>query len=128
MTKQVKIILTGVSILILTVIFNPFGKNDYGYRQVVENPLSGSTWVQFDQGIYFKGFASKTTTYPNVLTVIYAKESNEPDERVSSLNTPVEIRFSDAAKATSEATVKWRLSDNQEKMWNHKNYYSTIFF
>jgi regulator of protease activity HflC (stomatin/prohibitin superfamily) len=95
---------------------NPIGKNAYSYRQVVENPISGSTWVQFNQGFYFKGFFSSTTTYPDAVTVVYAKPENAPDEEVSSLNLPVEIRFSDAAKAISEATVKWRLSNNEEEM------------
>jgi len=107
---------------ILLSISNPVGKNSYSYRQVVENPLTGSTWVQFEQGFYFKGFFSVTTTYPDAVTVVYAKPENVPSEAVSSLNNPVEIRFSDAAKAVSEATVKWRLSNNEtEMLLTHKD-------
>lgn len=116
MTNKLKFVFLFVVLLIVTVISNPFGRNAYSYRQVVENPITGSTWVQFEQGLYFKGFFSKTTTYPDAITVVYAKEGNAPDESVSSLMGPVEIRFSDAAKADSEATVKWRLSNNQEQM------------
>ena len=101
---------------ILLSISNPVGKNSYSYRQVVENPLTGSTWVQFKQGFYFKGFFSNHITYPDAITVVYSKPENIPTDGVSSLNLPVEIRFSDAAKAESEATVKWRLSNNEDEM------------
>lgn len=112
-----------IAILLLTFNWsNPIGRNAYSYRQVVENPLTGATWVQFEQGIYFKGFWSKTTTYPDAVTVIYSRRDNGPTEQVSSLNPPVEIRFSDAAKADSEATVKWRLSNNEmEMLLTHKD-------
>jgi len=102
--------------LILLSYSNPIGKNNYSYRQVVENPLTGSTWVQFNQGFYLKGFFSTHTTYPDAITVVYSRPENTPEGEVSSLNLPVEIRFSDAAKADSEATVKWRLSNNEAQM------------
>ena len=109
-------LLIGGLFLFVAGVANPVERNSYGYRQVVENPINGKTWTQFDQGWYMKGFFSKATTYPNVITIVYATEENHPIETVSYLGLPVEIRFSDAAKATAEATVKWRLPDTNEKM------------
>ena len=103
-------------LLIFIAIANPIDRNSYGYRQVVENPITGETWTQFDQGWYWKGLFSKSTTYSNVITIVYATKENEPEEEVSYLGPPVEIRFSDAAKAQAEATVKWRLPSTNDKM------------
>lgn len=110
------IVLFPVAIVLFAFgIANPIGHNTYGYRQVVENPITGNTSVQFDQGWYIKGFFSKTTTYPDVNTVMYT-EADEVDEDISSLNGPMEIRFSDAAQAQAQATIKFRLPGNQDNM------------
>ena len=103
-------------ILILVGLANPIDRNSYGYRQVVENPISGKTWVQFNQGWYIKGPFSTTTAYPNVVTIIYTDEEHQPKGAVSSLNTPLSIRFSDAAPAVARATVKWRLPNGEKEM------------
>jgi len=114
--KNLKLKLVIGLVVILGLFFQPIGHNSYGFREVVENPLTGSTWVQFDQGIYVKGFGSTTTSYPNVVTVVYADEDHHPKADVSSLNPSLEVRFSDAAKAQAEATVKWRLSNKEDEM------------
>lgn len=103
-------------VFILFAFANPIDRNRYGFRQVVENPITGETWTRFNQGWYWKGLFSETTTYPNVITIVYAKPQNHPEDDVTYLGPPVEIRFSDAAKADAEATVKWRLPNTNEKM------------
>lgn len=105
---------TGVVVFMLGIA-NPIGHNTYGYRQVVENPITGNTSVQFEQGWYIKGFFATTTTYPDVNTVMYSDKIVEADD-ISSLNSSLEIRFSDAAKAQAEATVKFRLPFNEDEM------------
>lgn len=114
-TKAIIIAIAVIGVILL-IAGNPIEKNSYGFRQAVENPISGDTWIQFNQGWYWKGPFSTATTYPNVVTVVYADEDHWPTAEVSSLNPSLEVRFSDAAKAQAEATVKWRLSDNEEKM------------
>jgi len=114
-----KLSLTGVFVGIILIFLsfsNPIDRNSYGFRQVVENPISGETWTQFNQGWYFKGFFATTTTYPDVITIVYADENNQPNESVSYLGVPVQIRFSDAAKADAQATVKWRMPGTNDKM------------
>jgi hypothetical protein len=103
-------------IILLLGISNPIGHNSYGYRQVVENPITGNTSVQFEQGWYVKGFFSSTTTYPDVNTIMYANLEGSGDEDISSLNPPIQIRFSDAAQASAEATIKFRLPASQDNM------------
>lgn len=116
--KQIKIAIAAIVLLGLIIKFNPITSNDSGYRQVVENKITGNTWVQFEQGIYIKGPGSKITTYPDVLTVKYSKKYADEDnnEDISSLNAPVDIRFSDAADADAEATVKFRLPATEQEM------------
>lgn len=115
-----------ISLSILMLFFsvvNPIGRNSFGYRQVVEDPTSGKTWVQFDQGWYFKGFFSKTYEYPNVLTVMFT--DGEMEEEITALDSSFVIRFNDATKAEAEATVRWRLPDDDASMLEiHKEYHS----
>ena len=102
-------------LIFLFGIANPIGHNTYGYRQVVENPITGNTTVQFDQGWYIKGFFSNTTTYPDVNTIMYSDKEVDAED-ISSMNPSLEVRFSDAAKAQAEATVKFRLPSSEEEM------------
>lgn len=113
--KPIWVALVGVLLILLSIAF-PFARNSYGYRQTVEDPIFKKTWVQFEQGMYWKGFFSSTTTYPNVITIVYADSTREHTNDVSFLGSTVEIRFSDAAKAEAEATVKWRLPNTTDKM------------
>lgn len=103
-------------------VANPVGHNSYGYRQVVENPLSGNTWVQFEQGWYFKGFFSTEYQYPNVITTMFT--SKQPEEKITSLDSAFGIRFNDATRAVAEATVRWRLPQDEEHMLDiHREYH-----
>ena len=110
------IVLFPLGLFVLMIgISNPIGHNTYGYRQVVENPITGNTTVQFDQGWYVKGFFSNTTTYPDVNTIMYSDKEIDAED-ISSMNPSIEVRFSDAAKAQAEATVKFRLPSNEKDM------------
>jgi regulator of protease activity HflC (stomatin/prohibitin superfamily) len=110
------IILYPIGVLVFLLgIANPIGHNTYGYRQVVENPITGNTTVQFEQGWYIKGFFANTTTYPDVNTVMYSDKEIDAED-ISSMNPSLEIRFSDAAKAQAEATIKFRLPNSAEEM------------
>ena len=73
-------VLIGVGVLAVALIsFNPFSNNDAGERQVVQT-LSGDLDVRFTPGLYFSGFFSKVTTYPNNVTIqVSSREHISPD-------------------------------------------------
>ena len=71
--NQTKLIITGVIALIAIVVLgfiNPFSWNDAGHRTVVER-MNGEQIVQYTPGVYYAGFFSKTTEWPNQISVSY---------------------------------------------------------
>lgn len=101
----------GLFALIVMLFLNPLGYNYLGYRQVVESPL-GTKRVVYGNGYYWKFPSSKVTTYPNLVTIAYTKESTE-----ATVNQPmVEIRFLDATMAHAEVFVKYGLPGSEELM------------
>jgi hypothetical protein len=71
--NQTKLIITGVIALIAIVVLgfiNPFAWNDAGHRTVVER-MNGEQIVQYTPGVYYAGFFSKTTEWPNQISVSY---------------------------------------------------------
>jgi hypothetical protein len=71
--SQTKLIVTGVVALIGIIVllaFNPFAWNDAGHRTVVER-MNGEQIVQYTPGVYYAGFFSKTTEWPNQISVSY---------------------------------------------------------
>ena len=113
-----------VSIVFMALaISNPFAHNSAGYRTVVENPLTGAVWTRFDQGLFIKGFFSKTYVYPNVINTMFS-DLDEP-QNITAFHPPFEIRFNDATKSLASATVRWRLPfDNESMISIHKEYHS----
>jgi len=101
---------------------NPFARNESGYRTFVQT-VTGNEWIRFKPGIYYKGFFSKTTAYPDVITVMFSKTAPEGSYSITSLNDPINIRFNDATRAEAEATVRWRLPKDETSMVHiHKEY------
>lgn len=106
----------------LILIFNPFIRTSAGYRSFVET-INGNQTVFFTPGYHFAGFFSKTTDYPDVITTVF---SNVKQENVQSWEEPFIIRFNDATKATAQATIRWRLPDDEDRMIQiHKAYRSS---
>lgn len=71
--NQTKFIIIGVIALVGIIILgfvNPFSWNDAGHRTVVER-MSGEQFVQYTPGVYYAGFFSKTTEWPNQISVSY---------------------------------------------------------
>lgn len=71
--SQTKLIVIGVIALVGIIIMgfmNPFAWNDAGHRTVVER-MSGEQFVQYTPGVYYAGFFSKTTEWPNQISVSY---------------------------------------------------------
>lgn len=71
--KNIKLIIYSVALLVAAVIFysvNPWSFNEGGYRTVVTQ-AGGKQFVQFNTGIYYAGFFSKETVWPNQISVSY---------------------------------------------------------
>ncbi len=123
--KRLRLVLLAVlavAVLFLFFMVNPFANNNSGYRSHVQT-ISGKEWVRFEPGIYWAGFFSKVTSYPDVITVVFTDE--ELKSEVTSLNPPIQVRFNDATKATAKSTVRWRLPTAEEDMIRiHKEYRS----
>lgn len=121
LSNKIKFGFLAVVILVVGSIFNPFNINDAGERQVVQT-IGGDLWVKFDPGLYFSGFGSKVTTYPNNVTIQYgSKEKESPDADYHVL--PSTGKFSEGDKATLSHTVKWDLPLQEPLMKDlHKTY------
>lgn len=104
--------------LILMLTLNPFGFNELGYRQIVETP-SGNKYVVFNNGVYWTFPGSKTTTYPNVITISHRGEAT--GSTVDGNLIP--IRFNDATEAKAQTVVRFRLPNTEDDMLTiHKEY------
>lgn len=91
--NQTKLIITGVIALIAIVVLgfiNPFAWNDAGHRTVVER-MSGEQFVQYTPGVYYSGFFSKTTEWPNQISVSYQDTMKHQVEDYSVTDGSIEI-------------------------------------
>ena len=94
--------------IFLALLFNPFGYNSMGYREVVETPL-GKKYIVFGNGVYMKVPGSTVTTYPNLVTIAYTTQQTE-----ATVNQDlVEVRFMDATTANVEVFVKYALPNEE---------------
>lgn len=124
MSKLAKFgIVMGV-LLILTVAFNPFSINDAGNRQVVQT-VNGDLWVKFDPGMYFSGFFSKVTTYPNNVTIQVGPEQKR-SEQADYWEMPNTGTFAEGDQAALGHTVKWDLPNGNEEMKELHTTYNNI--
>jgi len=114
--KNILLGVAGFIFLILALVFNPVSINDAGERQVVQT-IGGDLWVKFDPGMYWSGFGSTITTYPNNFTIQVSRESNMSEE--SDLWIPSNAKdgtFSEGDNAELEHTVKWDLPNSEPMM------------
>lgn len=117
--KWLLIVLGGFAVIL---IFNPLTRTSAGYRTFVET-ISGGQKIFFSPGYHYAGFFSKTTEYPDVITTVF---SSEDQDNVTLSEPPFTIRFNDATKATAQATIRWSLPDDEDKMIQiHKAYRSS---
>ena len=122
-----KKIIAGVLVLIAIIVFafiNPFSLNDAGNRQVVQT-LDGDLSVKFTPGLYFSGFFSKVTTYPNNVTIQVGPEDkmSEKADYWEGLHTGT---FSGGDEAQIGHTVKWDLPNSNDEMIELHTTYNNI--
>lgn len=121
-TKQILLAGTTIVLLLMAVLFNPFSVNDQGYRTVVQG-INGNEFIQFEPGMYYAGFFSKTTKYADVVTV----QVERPEKRksdISYFSEPIRCQFADGTYANQVGySVKWKLPNTEERMLAiHKDY------
>jgi hypothetical protein len=108
--NQTKLIVTGVIALIAIFVvgfINPFSWNDAGHRTVIER-MSGEQFVQYTPGVYYAGFFSKTTEWPNQISVSYQDTTKHTveDYEVNDGSIEigyVEVRFGGGVPTTARA-------------------------
>jgi len=114
-----------IALVVLTIGFfaiaNPWSINDAGERQVVQT-MDGDLWVKFEPGIYWSGFFSKVTTYPNNVTVQVGPEKKK-SAQADYWEKPHRCAFSGGDQASLGHTVKWSLPvTSAEMLALHKEY------
>jgi len=103
-------------LFIFSGVANPFSINDAGERTVVQ-PIKGALWTQFNSGLYFSGFFSKKTVWPNNFTIQVSREDNKsPDADLWVSSNPKDGTFSEGDNAELEHTVKWDLPGSEAMM------------
>lgn len=122
MTSQFKLIAVGISAvvgLILFFIVNPFSWNDAGNRIVVEQS-SGKVFVQYQPGVFYSGFFSKETEWPNQISVSYQADKADMDLHDGTIEIgKIIIRFgSDATTAAVSGIVQYILPSDEKEMIN----------
>jgi hypothetical protein len=107
------IIILGI-LLIFSNAINPFSLNMAGNRQVVQT-IGGDLSTRFEPGLYYSGFLSTVTTYPNNITIQVGPEEKKSKETNywSLSNTGT---FSEGDQAQMGHTVKWDLPVTQRDM------------
>lgn len=105
----------GVLFIFLGVA-NPLSINDAGERTVVQ-PITGALWTQFNPGLYFSGFFSTKTVWPNNFTIQVSRVGNQsPDADLWIASNPKDGTFSEGDNAELEHTVKWDLPNSEAMM------------
>jgi hypothetical protein len=93
--NQTKLVVLGVIAIIAIIVLgfmNPFAWNDAGHRTVVER-MSGEQIVQYTPGVYYAGFFSKTTEWPNQISVSYQDTMKHTVEDYEVNDGSIEIGF-----------------------------------
>jgi len=127
MNKQ-RIFAIGSGLVILVALFavNPFSWNDATERTVVTT-ASGNQFVEFNPGLFYSGFFSKETTWPNQISVSYQQEEADWDLEENTIEIGlVEIPFNDPAKATAKGITQYILPADEKKMLEIHNAHRSV--
>lgn len=110
--------------VIIGLIFNPFSLNNAGNRQVIQT-LGGKLTVRFEPGLYFSGFFSTVTTYPNNVTIQVGPKSKRQTESDYWEDSHTGT-FAGGDVAIIGHTVKWDLPNTVPMMIELHTTYNTI--
>lgn len=111
------LLIIGIGVLIIVfAVANPFSNNNAGNRQIIQT-IDGNLKVRFQPGLYFSGFWSTVTTYPNNFTIqVSRKENKSPDADLWVKSDAKDGTFSEGDNAELEHTVKWDLPNSDSLM------------
>ena len=112
--KKIGFIALALIVVVTLVSGNPFSINDADERTVVQ-PIKGKLFVQFEPGLYWAGFFSKRTVWPNNVTVqVSSEKRRSPDADLHAATQKGTFSEGDAAKIGH--TVKWDMPDTEPLM------------
>lgn len=105
-----------VIVFILFLVLNPFSYNEGGNRTVVQR-AGGEQIVQFQSGMFYSGFFSKETEWPNQISVTY--QSNTPNLDLEDNGIEIghiNIMFSDGTRADVKGITQFILPADEKDM------------
>ncbi len=106
----------GLVTLITGLIINPFSVNDAGNRTVVER-TNGELKVQFAPGLFYAGFFSKETEWPNQISVLYNDSVANYDLEDNGIEIGnITVMFSDATTASVKGITQFVLPSDESEM------------
>lgn len=108
--------IAGLVILIVMVLSNPLSWNDAGNRTVVEQ-AGGKQFVEFTPGVFYSGFFSKETEWPNQISVTYM--TSEADMKLKDNGVEVgliKIMFNDGTTADVKGIAQFVLPSDEKDM------------
>lgn len=132
--SQTKLIVIGIFAVVGIIVFsiiNPFAWNDAGHRTVVER-MSGEQFVQFSPGMYYAGFFSRQTEWPNQISVSY-QDTMKHNVNEYELNDggieigKVMVRFGGGVPTVADVygIVQYVLPTDEKEMINMHNAHRT---
>lgn len=115
--------ISAVIILILFLVINPFSYNDSGNRTVVQRS-NGDQIVQFQPGVFYSGFFSQETEWPNQISVTYQAATPNLELEDNGIEIgQIKIMFSDGTTADVRGITQFILpSDDKEMILMHNTH------
>ena len=118
-SKQLIKVLALVIAITVAVIINPFSWNDATERTVITQ-MSGKQFVEFKPGVFYAGFFSKETTYPNQISVSHMDTLFDGDysltDNTCEIGVIKDVRFNDATTATISGITQYILPPGEKEM------------
>jgi hypothetical protein len=118
-SKQLIKVLALVIAITVAVIINPFSWNDATERTVITQ-MSGKQFVEFKPGVFYAGFFSKETTYPNQISVSHMDTLFDGDysltDNTCEIGVIKDVRFNDATTAVISGITQYILPPGEKEM------------
>lgn len=115
---SIKLVVVAVAI-ILAAFINPFSWNDATERTVITQ-MSGKQFVEFKPGVFYAGFFSKETTYPNQISVSHMDSlfdgSYALHDNTIEIGVIKDVRFNDATTATISGITQYIMPSGEKEM------------
>ena len=118
-SKQLIKVIALVVAIVVAVIINPFSWNDATERTVITQ-MSGKQFVEFKPGVFYAGFFSKETTYPNQISVSHMDTLFDGDysltDNTCEIGVIKDVRFNDATTAVISGITQYILPPGEKEM------------